>query len=297
MFEYAGITKTQEYGGIGESAAETVLKSFAQVRPLPLLEYSIDYYCRLKHRGKPLKPFWVEVKSARYVKADWRRSIKRENAIYWLSQLSPVFVFVYDISNDICYWISVEDNRQKWTEKLEKEAKSISLKVVQSQVLRKALCPNIDFIRKIEEDSIHVNTANGIPEVIFRGGRGTTSGYGFFNFPNLELSNRAKSNFEQNIRFSLNFLIRDQYSRKEWAEAYRLCKILTDFDRGHYDHFELMGDICCQFGKSREAISYYDKAIDVFQQDPNWDKNRDEGILSVSENVSRIQKKKLLCSK
>jgi len=293
LFEDTGITKTQVYGGVGESATETVLKSFAQVfRPLPLFEYSIDYYCRLKHKGKPLTPFWVEVKSSKCVKDNWKKSIKRETAIFWLNQLSPVFIVIYDVSNDFCYWVSVEDNREAWSGKLENNAKTITLKVDRSQTLKKPNCSNIDFIRKIEKDTITVSITNGIPEVISRGGKGVTSGYAFFDFPNIELSERAQNNFKQKIRFSLNFLVKDLYSRKNWSEAYRLCKILTDFDKSHYDHFELMGDICSQLGKPDEAIIYYDIAIDMFRKDPNWDKNRVEGILSTSENIQRIEQKK-----
>jgi hypothetical protein len=53
-----------------------------------------------------------------------------------------------------------------------------------------------------------------------------------------------------------------------------------------------MGDICCQLEKPNEAIIYYDIAIDMFRRDPNWDKNRVEGILSTSENIQRIEQKK-----
>jgi hypothetical protein len=198
LFEDTGITKTQEYGGVGESATETVLKSFAQVfRPLPLLEYSIDYYCRLKHKGKPLTPFWVEVKSTKCVTNNWKKSIKRVTATFWLNQLSPVFVAIYDISQDICYWVSVEDNRELWSRKLENNAKTITLKVQKSQTLRKPNCSNIDFIRKIEKDTISVNVANGIPEVIFKGTKGLT--------PNFLISQILNFQKEPKITFSKKF--------------------------------------------------------------------------------------------
>ena len=125
MFEDTGIMKTQRYRGVGESATETVLKSFAQV---PLFEYSIDYYCRLIRKGKPVTSFWVEVKSSKCIKDNWKRSIKRETVIFWLTQQSPVFIVIYDVSKDICYWISVEDNRESWIKKLEKNNKTITLK-------------------------------------------------------------------------------------------------------------------------------------------------------------------------
>ena len=293
MLEDMGITKRQRDGGIGESDIEKVLKSFSQVfRPVPLFEYSIGFYCRLFYRGRPSnKSFWVEVKSN--TSGDrWKKFIKRETVVFWLNQLSPVFIAVYDKLNDISYWISVEDNRDNWTRKLENNAKSITLKVDKSHIFEKANCPNLAFIQKIEKDLISVNVANGIPEVIFRGGKGVTTGYSFFDFPNIELSEKAWKNFGQKIRFSMNFLIRDRFSRKNFPEAYRLCKILTEFDVSHYDHFELMGDICSQIKKPDEARTYYDTAIRMLKGDPNWDKNRVEGIETVSDNIKRIEQKK-----
>jgi hypothetical protein len=293
LFVETGITKKQEYAGVGESATEAVLKTFAQVfRPVPLLEYSIDFYCRLIHRGKPVTPFWVEVKSFKGIMEKWNKSVKRETAIFWLNQLSPVFIAIYDINNDNCYWISVEDKREIWSKKLENNAKTITLKIDKSQILKKPNCSNIDFVQKIEKDTISVGIAYGIPAVISKGGKGVTAGYGFFEFPNIELSEGAKFTFQQKIRFSLNFLIKNEYSRKNLFEAYRLCKILTQFDKSHYDHFELIGDICLQIRKPDEAIIYYDFAIDMFRRDPNWDKNRVEGILSSSGKYSKNRTKK-----
>jgi hypothetical protein len=293
LFEETGITKKQEYAGVGESATEMVLKSFSQVfRPVPLFEYSIDFYCRLIHKGKPMTPFWVEVKSSKRIKDTWKKSIDREMAIFWLNQLSPVFVVIYDIGKNVCYWVSVEDNRESWGNKLENGAKTITLKIVKSQTLKKPNCSNIDFIQKIKRDTISVGITNGIPEVIAKAGKGVTPNYGFFDFPNIELSENAKNNFRQKIRFSLNFLFRDAYSRKAWSEAYEIGKILAIFDKSHYDHFELLGDICGLLGSRNEALSYYDIAIDMFRRDLNWDKNRVEGIPSTTENIQRIEQKK-----
>ncbi len=294
MLEDIGITKRQTYGGIGESETEAKLKFFSQVfRPVPLFEYSIDFYCKLLLKGRPSnKSFWVEVKSTNQVKDAWKKSIRRETALFWLDQLSPVFIAVYDISNDVCYWISVEANRELWTKKLNKNSKSITLKVDKSHVLKKAKDPNSEFIQKIEQDTILVNAANGIPEVFLKGGTGITPGYAFFDFPNIELSERARNKFAQRIRFSLNFLIRDHFSRKDLDEAYRLCRILTDFDKAHYDHFELMGDICQQLEKYEEARTNYDFAIKKCKDDPNWDKNRVKGVPKISEVISGIEQKK-----
>ncbi len=293
LFEETGITKKQEFAGVGESATEMVLKSFAQVfRPVPLFEYSIDFYCRLIHKGKPMTPFWVEVKSSKCIKDNWKKPIDREMAIFWLNQLSPVFVVIYDIVKNVCYWVSVEDNRESWSNKLENGAKTITLKIDKSKTLKNPNRSNFDFIRKIEKDTISVGITNGIPEVISRVGKGVTPNYAFFDFPNIELSENAKNNFRQKIRLSLNFLFRDAYTRKAWSEAYEIGKILTIFDKSHYDHFELLGDICALLRNYNEALNYYDIAIGMFRRDPNWDKNRVKGILSTSENIQRIEQKK-----
>jgi hypothetical protein len=102
------------------------LKSFAQVlRPVPLLEYAIDFYCRLLQNGKPSnKIFCVEVKSTGIFKDYYSESIQKDPMQFWLTQPFPVYIVVYEESSDNCYWTSVEDNREEWMNELRKDKQS-----------------------------------------------------------------------------------------------------------------------------------------------------------------------------
>lgn len=294
MFEDAsGIVKSLRDSARGELATAMILEDFAQVlRPERLLEYSIDFYCRLLHKNKPSnKTFWVEVKTPLHFTDKWRRSIDRETMEFWLTQISPVFVIVCDLSNDTFYWISVEDNRDVWSKKLQKNVKKISIKMNKSQVLKKGNDQNVDFIEKIEQDTIRLNAINGFPQFISKTGSGS-SGYVHGNIPILKLSDNARNKISGTIRFGFNYLVYDSILRDDFQGAYRLCKVLTSFDTSHYDHFCLMARICRQLEKYGEAKAYYDIAIKMCKEDPNWDKNRVDGVPYISEIISGIEQEK-----
>lgn len=270
MSEDKGITEDQRRAGSGESYVEARLKSFAQVwRPVPLFEYAIDFYCRLLQDGKPSnRIFWVEVKSTDHFNDLYSESIDKETMKFWLTQLFPVFAVVYEESSDSCYWISAEDNRQEWTRKLQNEKQSVTISIDRSHPLRKN--QDTEFIQKIEEDIIRVNADRGIPQFISKGYEGYTIGY----VPILMLSDGARENVKQTVRFGLNYLINDSVLRNDLKNAYNLCKLLADFDISHYDHYLKLARICRQLGENEEARENYRKAIEVCKRDPNWDKRR-----------------------
>jgi tetratricopeptide (TPR) repeat protein len=284
----------QRYAGVGESATEVVLKPLAQVSsPIRLSEYAIDYICRLYQRNKPSnKIFFVEVKTATSHALSWRRKISRDTIGFWLSQSYPVYIVVYDLENDVCYWISAEDNREKWSKKLEKGVKSISIRVDGLHILKKAPDPNLDFVHKIEQDTIRLSSIYGIPRVLYKGGKGIKGVY-YFEYPDLGvLSNLTRGKFQNTIRRSLYLLINDGLLRKDLKdlqEAYRLSKVLTEFDKAHYENFLVRAEVCLQLKKTEEAQRYYNEAISCLERDPIWDINRPEGIKSKAEIISEIQ--------
>lgn len=291
MSEDGGITESQRRGGIGESFIEARLKSFAQVfRPLPLLEYAIDFYCRLLQNGKPSnKTFWVEAKSTSHFGNYWRESVEKETVVFWLNQVSPVFIIVYEESSDNCYWLSVEDNRQNWISKLQDGNRSITVNVDRSHILRKGKEQNSEFIQKIEKEIIRVNAVHGIPQFISKGYTGYAIGY----IPILRLSDGARESISGTIRFGFNYLVTDSILRNDLQNAYRLCKLLADFDHGHYDHYLLLARICRQLGKRDEADYNYKTAIEICKADPNWDKKRQRDAPYIREIVARIERERL----
>jgi Domain of unknown function (DUF4365) len=284
------MTLNQRKAAVGESATEVVLKPLAQVSsPVRLSEYAIDYICRLYKENKPSNNiFLVEVKTAIDFSSKWRREISRETIKFWLSQSYPVYIVTYDFQNDVCYWISVEDNRENWTKKLEKKINRISIRIDFSHVLKKAPDPNDDFLKKIEEDSIRLKIFNGIPQILYLGEK-KEKGVFHFKYPDLDdLSDSTRKKFKNNIRYSLFLLVRDGLS-KDLQEAYKLSRILTEYDTCHYENFELRADVCVKLKMEEEARDYYNKAINCLKRDPNWDNDRPPEEKSRAELISEIE--------
>ena len=286
----------QRSAGVGESATEVVLKPLAQVSsPVRLSEYAIDYICRLYKENKPSNEiFLVEVKTATRLYSKWHRGISRDTIKFWLSQSYPVYIVIYDLQNDVCYWVSVEANREKWIKKLEKGNKSISIRVDGSHILKKAPDPNDDFLKKIEEDAIRLNIFNGIPRILSLGGKGI-KGIFHFKYPDLGiLSDSTRKKFKDTIRYSLYLLVRDGLSKdlqEDLQEAHRLSVILTGYDTAHYENFELRADVCAKIREWAEARDYYNKAISCLKRDLIWDNNRPPGEKSRAELISEIELK------
>jgi tetratricopeptide (TPR) repeat protein len=282
-----GITERQRRGASGESFIEGILKSFAQVmRPVLLDEYALDFYCRLlpSTSNYPSNScFWVEAKSTKTI-GTWRKAIKEKTVMFWLSQVYPVFIIVYDESSDRCYWISAEDTRETWSSKLKNGAKTITLKVNKSHVLQKSKEQNIPFIRKINTDTIRLNAINGIPQFISKG----YTGY----IPVLKLSAVARTNIRGRIRYGLNYLASDYWLSGDLESAYSTLKLLANFDHGHYDHFLTLARICLQLGKVEEADQNYGIAIDICKSDPNWDKLKHPDEPSINDIIVLIEKER-----
>jgi len=289
MSEDKGITEGQRRAGSGESYVEARLKSFAQVlRPVHLFEYAIDFYCRLLQSGKPSNSiFGVEVKSTNHFNDRYSESIDKEILRFWLTQPFPVFVVVYEESSDSCYWISAEDNREEWVAKLQNEKKSATITIDRSHLLGKN--QNAEFIQRIEENIIRVNAGRGIPQFISKGYERYAIGY----IPILRLSDEARENVRQTVRLGFNYLFSDSILRNDLQDAYNLCKLLADFDHGHYDHYLTLARICRELGKKEEARENYKRAIEVCKADPNWDKKRSPNVPRIGEIIEFIENESL----
>jgi tetratricopeptide (TPR) repeat protein len=284
----SGITENQRLAGIGESFIEARLKSFAQVfRPVYLFEYGIDFYCRLLQDGKPSsKYFWVEAKATSYFGDHWSESIDKPIVDFWLRQTFPVFIAVYDNHSKNCYWASIEDMRGFLTEKLSTEAKTINVSVDKTHILEIGESKNAAFIRKIQHDAILISAGHGIAQPV-------GDGY-VINLPVLLLPEDARARIRDKIRFGFEYLINDWVLKGNWEGAYSLCKILADFDRGHYEIFVMLARICRQLGKFDEAIDNYEIAITICKGDPNWDKRKGPDFPFIGEIIASIEKEKTL---
>jgi hypothetical protein len=84
-------------------------------------------------------------------------------------------------------------------------------------------------------------------------------------------------------------LVIDETLRNQFQNAYQTCKLLTEFDKGHYDHFMILARICRQLGKFPEARDNYETAIRICKEDLNWDRSKPPNIPTISEIISGIE--------
>jgi len=280
------ISWNRRLGGIGESAIETRLKYFSQpLKTLPEHDEGIDFYCVLGGDGSlSSRLFLVQAKATEYFDISWGRSFDKETVQFWLSQLCPVYVIVYDEVGKNCYWISIEEKRDVLAEMLESlEKKTVYLTVDKTRVL--GLDRNDEFVRKINEDSqslsFRLNLTRGTPQLI---------GEGYVRkLPVVLLPDILMTNIREGIRISMNYLIFNYLLRKDIETAYDLCKFLTTFDKGHYDHFVLLGDICNQLRRRKEACSSYRQAIEICKEDRNWNLRKKPTDPSIEDVIASIE--------
>jgi hypothetical protein len=284
------IAWSRRLGGIGESAIESRLKYFSNpMKPEPEHDVGIDFYCELIEDGSPsLKFFLIQAKGTQHFDNKWGRSFDRRTIHFWLSQPFPLYVIVYDDIDKNCYWMSVEEQRDKIIKRMQSDnTKTIYLTVDRTKILRQD--KNVEFVQKIKEDSDSLNfrldLVRGTPQFI---------GEGYVRaIPVIYLPENLITNIRERIRISMNYLIRNYLLRKDTSNAYSLCEFLTRFDRGHYDHFVLFGNICKLLGKQKEACSSYRQAIEICKRDKNWNilkKSTDpsiEDIIAYIENEMR----------
>jgi hypothetical protein len=252
---------------------------------VPLLEYAIDFHCRLLQNGKPSnKIFGVEVKSTGVFNDYYSESIQKDLIRFWLTQPFPVYVVVYEQSSDNCYWTSVEDNREEWINEMWKDRESITIRVDRAKVLEKG--QNEAFVSKIEQDIVIVDACRGIPQFVSKGYEGA---YVIGHIPVLKLSDGAREMVSGTIRYGFTYLVNDSILRGDLPSAYSLGKLLADFDHGHYNHFVLLARICRELGKKEEAKTNYEIAIQICKSDPNWDKKRLPNAPYIGEIIGNIE--------
>lgn len=280
------IPEFRRLGKSGQYEIASILCSFANCAPQDY-DIGIDFFCELlDDDGFPSKKFfWVQAKTSERFEESWSQNIGKETVALWLEQPFPGYIIVCEKSSDSFYWASVEDSREIWQSAFATNSKTIDVVVSRSHVLEKDTKKNADFKSKIAEDTIHLKVTRGIP-VFIKQGYGS---YVFGNVPALRLSDVARENIRGTIRFGFNHLVMNDILQDKFESAYHLCKLLAEFDHGHYDHFLLLAGICRQLGKNDEAKANYETAIRICKEDPNWDKNRPPNIASISEIIHGIE--------
>jgi hypothetical protein len=93
----------------------------------------------------PRPPSYVQAKSTEYFDDNWGSSINRTTIGYWLNQLLPVFLVVYDEENKKCYWMSVEDRRYDLLGKMATNRDTIYIQLDRSHILCEAKDSNKEF--------------------------------------------------------------------------------------------------------------------------------------------------------
>ena len=276
----------RRFGGIGESAIETRLKYFSNpMKTQPEHDEGIDFYCVLEGDSSlSSRLFLIQAKGTHYFDKTWSRSFGKRIVRLWLNQLCPVYIVVYDDVGKQCYWISIEEIRDKLGDFLGSNRKTIRLTINKTKVLE--LDRNADFVRRINEDSkslsFRTNLIRGTPQL---------EGEGYVRkLPILVLPDVLMTNIREGIRTSMNYLIYNYIHRKDMENAYNLCKFLTTFDRGHYDHFVLLGNICNLLGRPEEACLSYRQAIEICKEDKNWNLLKRPTDPSIEDVIASIEK-------
>jgi hypothetical protein len=281
MKEGSGISKNQKQGSIGESLIEAKLKRFSHVsRPVSLLDYTIDFFCALYDGNKPSNiRFNVQAKTGKSIEKHWKEAIDRDKVQFWLEQAFPVYIIEVDEDTEKCHWLSVEDNRENWLNRLKLGKKTLTVTINKNKPFIEE-----EFIKKIKVDTIRVKANQGIPIFISNGYVGT--------IPYMKLSETSRSLVSQTVRLGLDYLIYDRVLNNDLDGAYITGKILTVFDHSHYDHFLLMARICQQLGKISEALENYDLSIEICKKDSNWNKRKTSNDPSIEEIIETLENEK-----
>ncbi|HML03611.1 MAG TPA: DUF4365 domain-containing protein [Candidatus Bathyarchaeia archaeon] len=279
------IPKFARLGRSGQLEIASILSSFANYAQ-PEYDVGIDFFCELLDDGCPSGIFfWVQAKTSDKFEESWSEYIDKETVRLWLEQPFPVYIIVCEKASGSFYWASVEDNRENWQSMLLTKSKTINVVVSRSNVLEKDPNNNSEFKRKIRGDTIRLNAIKGIPMFVKQGYGSPAFGY----VPALRLSDVARENIRGTIRFGFDYLVIDEALRNQFENAYKLCKLLSEFDKCHYDHFLMFARICRQLGKSAEAKTTYETAIRICKGDRNWDKDRPQNIAPMSVIIHAIE--------
>ena len=275
------IPEFRKRGRSGEHAVASILCTFSNIM-VPEYDIGLDFYCELFENNSHSGRFWVQVKTTYHFEGEfWGEYIDKDTVRLWLKQVVPVYILVFEQSTEQCYWISVQEHRREWIQKLSDKNDNIQVIVDKKHVLQRNE-KNREFVEQIKHDFILIDAIQGNAHMI---------GDGYVqSIPILVLSEPAITNLRGKIRLGLDYLINDLIIKNNLQGAYTLLRLLAEFDRGHYDHFLVLARVCRALGKIGEARDNYNVAIGICKDDPNWNKLKRPEDVPIEEIIKGIEK-------
>ncbi len=259
-------------GKIGEAEIERRLASFSIPQKYDM-DVGIDFYCELLKDSIPSTPFYVQAKGTEHFDEKWGQRVKKSTIKYWLQQVFPVFLIVYDTNTDNCYWTSIEDLRYSLLEKVYKTgAKTIYIQIDKSHSLEKGKGESDEFIRKIKDDLASIELFRGQPRF---------KGEGYVKvIPSPPRTQLELLRIRGNIRKYIYSLVLHYMRVEDLKTLYFLCDFLTKFDKSHYNHFVWFGTINRLLGNNEQAKRSFEEALEICERDKTWPRESMEKIVT-----------------
>ena len=269
-------------GKIGETAIQKCLSYFSTTNKIED-DIGLDFYCELIENS-PAHEFYVQAKGTQHFDEHWGVALKKSTLIYWLWKPNPVYLIVYDEPTDVCYWMSIEDHRYEFFDKIfNTNAETVYVTLDRLHVLDRSRDGNDELIEKIRYDKSSIELFKGRP--MFKG-----EGY----VKQLPDSPRNESELilvRENVRQSLYSLIRFYLERNDENTAGDYCEFLTEFDpTGHYNHFFWLGQIKLKLGEKALAEKYLKQALWICENDKRWpNESMDKLIKMIKGFIEKCQ--------
>lgn len=266
------VTKEKRLGARAESVIKSKLEFFSTVNPFQT-DLGIDFYCELIENGSPSIPFFVQAKGTQHFDENWGQSIKKSTIMYWLQQMFPVFLVVYDEDTGNCHWMSIEDRRRSLIKKyFQTKSETIYIKMDKLHTLEEGREKNAEFIRKIKDDLNSIRQFHGYPQ---------PKGDGYVKeIPSPPRSRGELLRIKENVRQGMYSFIHYYSLLNDLENIYLCCEFLTKFDKSHYNHFVWFGKINKALGNNEQAKRGFEEALRICERDKKWPRESMETIIA-----------------
>ena len=271
---------TTRLGTIGEAQVKAHLAYFSIVTKYET-DPGIDFYCELLENDSPSLPFYVQAKGTEHFDDAWGQSIAKPTLVYWLHQPAPVFLMVYDDINGLCYWMSIEELRYRLIEQIfTTDSATVYVRMDRTHPLERNL--NQGLIDRIKDDTTLVGLFRG--QAVFRG-----DGY-VKQLPSPPRSDLELVRIKENVRAGLYSLVQHSIAMQDIPTANLYCKFLADFDSDHYNHFVWLGQINLSNGNRTEAVTNFQRALEICEADKVWPKESLQPIIDgIKEQLQKLE--------